>query len=257
MDQHATFHDLKDAAVFITGGGKGIGAALTEGFIQQGAKVSFVQRSDASELCDRLEQEHGNRPHYIQCDITDVDALRDAVKQAAAKHGPAGVLVNNAANDDRHATMDVTVEYWDNNHAINLRPYFFAVQAVIPGMQKLGGGSIVNISSISFMLGNHEYPAYSSANCAIMGLTRSMAGEFGKDNIRCNALAPGWVLTERQMEKWYSKEKGEAHLKKQCLPDHLAPDDMVGPVLFMASQASSKMTGQIVPVDGGAAYSSG
>ncbi|MBF2735399.1 MAG: SDR family oxidoreductase [Betaproteobacteria bacterium AqS2] len=257
METHASFHDLKDVSVFITGGGKGIGAALTEGFIQQGAKVAFVQRSDATELCDRLEKEHGNRPLALQADISDVAALQDAVKQAAAKHGTIGVLVNNAAWDDRHKTADVTAEYWDGNHAINLRPYFFGVQAVAPGMQELGHGSIINISSISFMRGNSEYPAYMSANCAIMGLTRSFAREYGKDNVRCNAIAPGWVLTERQLEKWYTKEAGDAHRLSQCIPEHLQPPDIVGPVLFLASKASRMLTGQIIPVDGGAVFNSG
>ena len=257
MNDYATFHDLKDTSVFITGGGSGIGAALTEGFVEQGAKVAFVQRSDAGELCDRLEKEHGLRPLFIQGDITDVAALQDAIAQAAEAHGPINTLVSNAANDVRHSTADYSVADWDANHAINLRPYFFAAQAVIPGMAELGGGSIINVSSISFMLGNGEYPAYATANCAIMGLTRALATEHGAANVRVNALAPGWVLTEKQQKMWANPENLKAHLALQCLKEHLYEIDMVNPVLFMASKASRMMTGQIVPVDGGAVFNSG
>ena len=251
MNKTASFHDLNGKSVFITGGGSGIGAALTEGFLEQGAKVAFVQRSDSSDFCDQMEQKHGQRPVFIPCDITDVSALTAAVDQAADINGPVKVLINNAANDQRHETMDVTEEFWDWSQAINLKAYFFACQAALQGMKESGGGSIVNFSSISYMMGNSGYPSYTSANAGITGMTRSLAREFGPDKIRVNALAPGWVLTEKQMAKWATPEALKAHLDRQCLKEHLTPRDIVDGTLFLASDASRMMTGQLMAVDGG------
>lgn len=255
MDLNATFHDLEGASVFITGGGSGIGASLTEGFLRQGAKVAFVGRSDASAFVERMEVETGNRPLFIQCDITDIAALKAAVAQASDLHGPIGVLVNNAANDQRHATLEVDEAFWDWSQSINLKAYFFACQAVIPGMQALGGGAIVNFTSISYMMGNSGYPAYTTANSGINGMTRSLAREFGPDRIRVNAIAPGWVLTEKQIEKWATPEGLAAHLERQCLKDHLAPQDIVESTLFLASKASRMISGQALVVDGGVVVS--
>lgn len=255
MDLNATFHDLEGASVFITGGGSGIGASLTEGFLRQGAKVAFVGRSDARAFVDRMEAETGNRPLFIQCDITDIAALKAAVAQASGVHGPIGVLVNNAANDQRHATLEVDEAFWDWSQSINLKAYFFACQAVIPGMQQLGGGAIVNFTSISYMMGNSGYPAYTTANSGINGMTRSLAREFGPDRIRVNAIAPGWVLTEKQIEKWATPEGLAAHLERQCLKDHLAPQDIVESALFLASKASRMISGQALVVDGGVVVS--
>jgi galactose dehydrogenase len=251
MDEKAIFPDLKGASVFITGGGSGIGAAVTEGFLRQGAKVAFVQRSDASAFCAQMEQATGNRPLFLRCDITDVTALRDAINAAATAHGPIKVLVNNAANDERHKTADVTEAYWDAAMAINLKCYFFAAQSVIPGMKAAGAGSIINFSSISYMMGLGDYAAYTTANSGINGLTRSLAREFGGDRIRVNAVAPGWVLTERQRRLWVTPEGLAAHVAKQCLKDTMEPEDVVGGVLFLASDSSKMMTGQALVIDGG------
>ncbi len=251
MTLPATFHDLAGASVFITGGGSGIGAALTEGFLRQGARVAFVQRSDATAFCDEMERATGNRPHFQACDITDIAALKAATAAAADRHGPVTVLVNNAANDQRHATLEVDEAFWDWSIAINLKAYFFAAQAVIPMMQAAGHGSIINFSSISYMMGNAGYPLYTTANSGINGLTRSLAREFGPDRIRVNALAPGWVLTRKQREKWVTPEGLEAHVGRQCLKDTLDPEDIVGGCLFLASRASRMMTGQALVIDGG------
>ena len=251
MNLDATFHDLKGKSVLITGGGSGIGAALTEAFVMQGAKVAFLQRSDAAEFCARIEDAHGLRPLFLPCDLTDIDALRHTVRSAAEAHGPIEVLVNNAANDVRHKTEELTVEEWDANHAVNLRPYFFACQSVIPGMREAGGGAIVNFTSISYMMGNGGYPAYTTANAGITGLTRSLAREYGPDRIRVNALAPGWVLTDKQLRLWATPELLEAHLDKQRLKEHLKPEDIAGGCLFLASNASRMVTGQVLAVDGG------
>ena len=251
MDDLPIFPDLKGASVFITGGGSGIGAFLTEGFLRQGARVAFVQRSDASAFVDQMERETGNRPLYLQCDITDIARLRACTEQAAEAHGPITVLVNNAANDQRHTTEEVTEEFWDWAQAINLKSYFFGCQAVIDGMRNAGGGSIINFTSISYMMGNAGYPAYTTANSGINGMSRSLAREFGPDRIRVNALAPGWVLTDKQKEKWVTPEALVAHVSRQCLKDTLSPEDIVGAVLFLGSKASRMMTGQSMVVDGG------
>ena len=251
MTSYATFHDLKDVSVFVTGGGSGIGAALTDGFLGQGAKVAFVGRSDASEFVRTMDVKHGKAPLFIRCDITDTAALQAAIAQAAEAHGPITVLVNNAANDKRHAALDVDPSFWDWSLSINLDAYFFACQAVIPGMKKAGGGAIVNFSSISYMMGNAGYIAYTTANAGITGMTRSLAREFGPDNIRLNALAPGWVLTPKQKELWADPASLAAHLEKQCLKEHLVEQDVVDATLFLASNTSRMMTGQTLAVDGG------
>ena len=251
MDLLASYSDLKDASVFITGGGSGIGASLTEGFLMQGARVAFVQRSDASGFADEMADKHGNRPHYMQCDITDLDRLKACIDEAADRHGPVTRLVNNAANDQRHATLEVDEDFYDWSMAINMKAYFFACQAVIPGMQAAGGGAIVNFSSISYMMGNAGYPVYIAANGAITALTRSLAREFGPDKIRVNALAPGWVLTQKQKDMWATPEGLAEHLSRQCLKEYLEPSDVVGGVLFLASNASKMMTSQALVIDGG------
>lgn len=247
------FPDLDGRSVFITGGGSGIGAAITTAFLRQGAKVAFVQRSDAEAFCDTAEAETGNRPLFIRCDITDIAALGDAVAEASAAHGPITVLVNNAANDARHETLATSEEDWERLIAVNLKAYFFAAQAVIPGMKAAGGGAIVNFTSISYMIGNAGYPVYTTANSGINGMTRSLAREFGPDRIRVNALAPGWVLTKKQRNMWVTPEGLAAHLERQCLKDTLSPEDIVGGTLFLASDASRMMTGQALVIDGGVA----
>lgn len=251
MSDMPTYPDLKDASVFITGGGSGIGAALTDGFLAQGANVAFVQRSDATAFADEMASKHGRRPHYMPCDITDIGKLGCCIAEAAEINGPVTVLVNNAANDKRHLTQDVDEEFWDWSIAINLKAYFFACQSVVEDMANAGGGSIINFSSISYMMGNAGYPIYTAANSGINGMTRSLAREFGPSKIRVNALAPGWVLTQKQKDMWVTEEGLRAHLDRQCLKDTLDPEDIVGGVLFLASRASKMMTGQSLVIDGG------
>jgi NAD(P)-dependent dehydrogenase (short-subunit alcohol dehydrogenase family) len=245
----ASFHDLMGASVFITGGGSGIGAALTEGFLAQGAKVAFVGRSDASAFADAMAAKHGNRPLFIQCDITDTDALQDAIAQAAQTHGPLKALVNNAANDARHAAATITPAYWDEMQAVNLKAYFFACQKAASLMAPQG--AMINFSSISYMFGAADMVAYTTANAGITGLTRSLAREWGPRGIRVNAIAPGWVFTEKQETMWATPDSKAAFLERQCLQDFMQPADMVGPVLFLASDVSAMMTGQTMVVDAG------
>ncbi len=252
ITHHPVFPDLQGASVFITGGGSGLGAHLTEGFLRQGAKVAFIQRSETCVFAEKMAEETGNKPLAMQCDISDASQLKKTIAEAASIHGPVTVLVNNAANDRRHTTEDVDEAFWDWSMSINLKAYFFACQAALPAMRRAGGGSIINFSSVSYLKGNIGYPAYTTANAGITGLTRSLAREFGPDGIRVNALVRGWVQTKSQLEARADPEEDNSHhLQQQCLKHPLAPSDVVGGMLFLASKASSAMTGQALVIDGG------
>ena len=246
-----TFPDLEGRSVFVTGGGSGIGAALTEGFLRQGARVAFCQRSDAADFVEDMTARTGNRPLFLPCDLSDLSQLRQVLAEAAEAHGAVEVLVNNAANDQRHKLEEADESFWNWMIDINLKAYFFAAQAVAPAMRTAGRGSIVNFSSISYMMGNAGYPIYTMANSGINGLTRSLARELGPDRVRVNALAPGWVLTQKQKDMWVTEDGLKAHLDRQCLPDPLEPADIVPGCLFLASDASRAMTGQALVIDGG------
>jgi NAD(P)-dependent dehydrogenase (short-subunit alcohol dehydrogenase family) len=251
-----TFPDLDGASVFVTGGGSGIGAALTEGFLRQGARVAFIGRSDYSGFAEEMEAATGRRPLFLRGDVTDNASLFDAMDRAADAHGPITRLVNNAADDDRHDLLDVTEDYWRAQIDVNLKAYLFACQHVVRRLKAAGlPGRIVNFSSISYMMGNGGYAIYTAANAAIVALTHSVARDFGPDGIRANAIAPGWVLTEKQKDLWADPDSLKAHLGRQCLPEHLVPADMVGPTLFLASDAARMMTGQVMAVAGGVVVS--
>ena len=253
MMPSAIFPDLKDRSVLITGGGSGIGAALTEGFVAQGSRVAFIDIAEAASqaLVDSLDEQYGNRPLYLKADLSNIEALRNAIAQAIDSNGPITVLVNNAAWDDRHDIDDVTVEYWDKNQSINLRPQFFAAQAVVPGLRQSGGGSIINFTSTSFMINQGNLPAYTAAKAGIIGLTKGLAGRLGPEKIRVNAIAPGWVMTDRQRSHWVTEEGLRVHLNKQVLREEILPGDMVGPCLFLASDAARMLSAQTLIVDGG------
>ncbi|WP_187969647.1 SDR family NAD(P)-dependent oxidoreductase [Aquibium microcysteis] len=253
MTADVRFPDLSDASVLITGGGTGIGACLTEGFLRQGARVAFIDIADgpSRDLCRRLEAETGREPLFLQADLRDAEALRQAAGTAARRNGPVGVLVNNAALDTRHAIEDVTPQFWDDNQAINLRHQFFAVQAVTPAMKAAGRGAIVNFTSTAFMINGGGFPSYTAAKGGVVGLTKGLAGALGPFGIRVNAIAPGWVLTERQRALWVTEEALKAHIDRQCLKIEIQPEDMVGPCLFLASDASRAMTAQTLIVDAG------
>jgi galactose dehydrogenase len=250
----ATFHDLRGASVFITGGGNGIGAALTEGFLEQGAKVAFVGRSDATAFCDQMEKKHGNRPLFLPCDVSDTTLLQSAIEAAAIAHGPVTVLVANAANDTRIAADTVTPADWDASQAVNLRHYFFAAQKAADQMRVAGGGSIILFSSITWMMGYAGIAPYVTANAGIVGMARALGREWGADRIRVNAVSPGWVLTQRQKDLWVTPEGLAAHRDLQSLKDFMEPADMVGTVLFLASGTSRFMTGQNLVVDAGVVH---
>ena len=253
MQGQATFHDLDGASVFITGGGSGIGAELTLGFLEQGAQVAFIDIADCTEFVEAAQARTGRAPLFVQGDITDTAALQGAITAAAEAHGPVGVLVNNAANDMRRDLAEVTEAFWTWMIEVNLKSYYFACQAVAPGMRAAGRGAIINFSSVSYMMGLPELSVYTTANGGITAMTRSLARALGPDGVRVNAIAPGWVLTEKQKEAWATPEGLAQHLNLQALKTHMEPRDMVDPVLFLASDASRMMTGQCMVVDGGVA----
>jgi galactose dehydrogenase len=247
------FPDLRDRGVLVTGGGSGVGAALVEGFLRQGARVTFIDiaEEESRSLCDRLAAETGRRPNYIAADLRHVEATKAAADAAVAALGSIQVLVNNAARDDRQALEDVTEESWDESLSVNLRHLFFISQAVAPHMQRAGGGSIINLSSIAFMLNMPEIPAYATAKAGIIGLTKSLAGKLGPGNIRVNAVLPGMIVTERQRRLWLNDEAIARMQERQCLKRTLVADDLVGPCLFLASDCSAAMTAQTMIIDGG------
>ncbi|MCD2180682.1 SDR family NAD(P)-dependent oxidoreductase [Rhizobium sp. GN54] len=249
----ASYPDLRDRGVFITGGGSGIGAALVEAFVHQGSRVAFVDiaEDDSNALVARLSEGVAHRPVFLKADIRDIEDLRAAIALATARIGPVRVLVNNAARDDRHALEALSPEGWDESQAVNLRHQFFAAQAVAQSMREAGGGSIINFSSIAFMLNMGDVPAYATAKAGVVGLTKSLAGRLGPDNIRVNAILPGMVVTERQLRLWLNEDAVAAMQDKQCLKRSLTPADMVGPCLFLASDASRGMTAQSMIIDGG------
>ena len=247
------FHDLKGQTVFITGGGSGIGAAFTRAFSLQGAKVGFVslRQEPAERLCDEIEQLAASRPFFIRCDIRDIDALQEAMVEVRTVLGPISVLVNNAARDTRHRLESMTVDEWDNSLNTNLRPYFFTAQAVQQDMTALGYGSIINLGSNSANLGLAGFPAYVASKAAIVGMTKALARELGASNIRVNTLIPGWVLTERQKELWVTEEALAECLQQQCLKTTVTEENIAHTALFLASNASTMITGQSIIVDGG------
>ncbi|TCR91291.1 SDR family oxidoreductase [Rhizobium sp. BK376] len=249
----AQFPDLKDRAVLVTGGGSGIGAALVEGFAQQGAKVAFIDIAEAESkaLAERISATSAHPVSFYHADLRDVDNVRSTVAAIESDFNAIRVLVNNAAWDDRHDFDTVTEEYWDNSQAINLKQVFFVSQAVAPLMRAAGGGSIINFSSIAFMLNMPQLSVYTTAKAGIIGLTKSMAGRLGPENVRVNAVLPGMIVTERQKELWLTEDIIAKSVQRQCLKRVLKAEDLVGPCLFLASDCSASITAQSIIVDGG------
>jgi len=249
----ASYPDLRDSTVFITGGGSGIGAAFVRAFCRAGARVAFVSldESKARQLCTEVEAETGIAPYFQRCDINDVTHLQHCMESAAAHSGPIRVLINNAARDTRHTLEDMDTVGWDESLNTNLRPHFFTAQKAAAGMRALGGGSIINVGSNSAMLGLSGYPAYVTAKAGIVGLTKALARELGAHNIRVNALVPGWVMTERQKQLWVTEEALQECLQQQCLKDTISEQDIADAALFLASRAARMITSQALVVDGG------
>jgi NAD(P)-dependent dehydrogenase (short-subunit alcohol dehydrogenase family) len=248
----ATYSDLKNKVVLVTGGGSGIGEAIVRSFAEQGCKVAFIDiaTGPSVKLAGELS-ERGLSVRFEQADLTDISALRSAIAQIRESLGPVEILINNAAHDERHPTLDVTPEYWDDRFAVNLKHQFFAAQAVLPEMQAANAGVIINFGSFSWMIGQGGMAAYTAAKSAILGLTRSLARDYGQYNIRVNAIAPGWIMTQRQLEKWLTPEAERDLMQRQCLKRKLMPEEIARFTVFLASDEASACTNQHYVVDGG------
>ena len=249
----AIYPSLEDRVVLVTGGASGIGEAMVEAFCRQKAQVIFFDVLDeaAERLTTRLGLEGMRAPVYLHCDLTDTEALRRAVEETAARFSTVDVLVNNAGDDMRHAMDEVTPAMWDALMAVNLKQQFFMIQAVAPTMRRAGGGSIVNMSSISWVIPSTGLPVYVTAKAGIVGMTRTLAHELGRDGIRVNCLMPGAVLTERQRRLWLTEEYKAEVLANQALKRLIVPEEVARLVLFLAAEDSSAVTNQSYVVDGG------
>lgn len=252
---YATYPSLRDRVVFVSGGSSGIGAGLVRAFAAQGARVAFcgTKPDGGAALIDAIVAAGHPKPWYGVCDVRDTPAYRRLLARVAADLGPIRVLVNNAGRDDRHAMEDVTPEFWDERIALNLKHYFFAIQAVAPGMAASGGGSVINMGSVSWMRGRPNLVGYTTAKAGILGLTRTLARELGSRNIRVNAVVPGAIVTERQTALHRDPAADQQFLDAQCLKIRLDPGHVARATLFLAADDSDGMTGQHVLVDAGIA----
>jgi len=252
MSEIAVYPSLKDKVVIITGGASGIGESIVENFLQQGAKVGFLDKE--KDLGNSLVQKLNFYNHtalFKHCELTNISDLQRTIKEIQKELGPISVVVNNAANDERHDIDSVTPEFWDNRFHVNLRHFFFTIQSTYKDMKALGKGSVVNIGSFSWMLGQGGMPGYTTSKSAVAGLTRTLARDLGVYNIRVNCVVPGWIITERQKKLWLTPEEEKKQIERQCIKRMLEPNDIAKPVLFFASDQSSGCTAQNYVVDGG------
>jgi len=247
------YESLKDRTIVVTGGASGIGAAFVRAFAANQARVAFldVQTDVGTALADAVRREAGT-PLFVPCDLTDVADLRTGLGTVRERLGPAAVLLNNAANDQRYDFAAMTPAEFDRAMAVNFRHVFFAAQAIVPQMRELGHGSIINMSSVSWMRGIPQLEAYAAAKAAIVGFTNTLARAVGASRIRVNAIAPGMVLTERQRRLWFQDESQiEATRAQQCLPDLITPEDVANLALFLAADDSRLITRQCISINGG------
>ncbi len=254
VENYARYPSLVDRTVFVTGGADGIGAAIVRNFARQGSKVAFVDKN--VEYAERnvqacVDAGAAHTPRFYEVDLLDIEALQAACAQAIDDLGGVTVLVNNAANDERHTWDEMTVDYWNDRINVNLRHYFFAIQALAPNMIEGGTGSIVNIGSSSYMMQEDFFPGYAIAKSAVEGITRTMARTFGPSNVRVNTVLPGWCVTERQLEKWWSPEGEAGTMADQALKKRIYPDEFAQMVLFLAADDGGACTAQSFMVDGG------
>lgn len=250
---YARYPSLRDRVVLITGGATGIGASLVEHFADQGANVGFLDLDEPAglALAESLAARSRHAPLFVACDLCDIDALRKAIDHVRARLGRVAVLVNNAANDRRHTIDEVTPESWDAGVAVNLRHQFFAAQAVKDDMRAAGGGSIINLGSISWMVKQGGMPVYTTSKSAVQGLTHGLARDLGRDDIRVNTLVPGWVMTEKQLRLWVDEAGNRRIDENQCLSTRLVAADVARMALFLAADDSAMCTAQAFVVDGG------
>ena len=248
----ATYSDLAGKVVLVTGGASGIGESIVRRFAQQKSIVVFfdIKAEEGTSLARELSGT-GLSAHFLNVDLTDIAALRAGIADARKAHGPINILVNNAAHDERHPTEEVTPEYWDDRIAVNLKHQFFAAQAVLPDMKAANAGAIVNFGSVSWIAGQGGMAAYTASKSGVIGLTRSLARDYGPYNIRVNAIAPGWIMTQRQIEKWLTPAGVDELMHRQCLKRKLVPDEIAKFTVFLASDEASACTSQHYIVDGG------
>jgi NAD(P)-dependent dehydrogenase (short-subunit alcohol dehydrogenase family) len=243
------YGSLEDKTVLVTGGASGIGEAIVEAFAGQGCRVGLIDLDGQAGVA--LQQRLGANAAFQRADVRDIEGLKSAIGRIREALGPITILVNNAARDDRHRIEDVTPEYWRERFATNLDHQFFATQAVLPDMERAGGGAVINMGSTSYLVSDDPFVAYKTAKSAIVGLTRALARELGERNIRVNAIVPGWIMTKRQIDLWLTPE-GEAELmRRQCLKRKLVPEDIARVALFLASDDAAAITAQSYLVDGG------
>jgi D-xylose 1-dehydrogenase len=253
MSTFATYPSLSGRVVFVSGGGSGIGASIVEHFSGQGAKVGFVDIDEAASLAlvERIGAAGKPAPLFRKCDVRDVGAYQAAIADIVGWLGPITVLINNAARDDRHDLADVTPAFWDERIAVNLRHQYFAIQAVVPGMKQTGGGSIVNFSSVSYHTMTPKLSVYQAAKAAVIGMTRGLARDLGGEAIRVNAITPGWIMTQRQIDLWLTPESEAQLMAAQCLKEKVYPPDIARMALWLAADDSRLVTAQNFVVDGG------
>jgi NAD(P)-dependent dehydrogenase (short-subunit alcohol dehydrogenase family) len=249
MTTKAIYPSLEGRSVLVTGGASGIGAVIVRGLLRNRARVAVLDLD--REAGETLAQEFGPEVLFVQCDLTDMASLKPGIAEAERRLGAFRVLVNNAANDQRHKLGEITPELWDASQDVNLRHQFFAAQAVLPGMRASGGGSIINLSSVAWMFGSPELVPYATAKAAVIGLTRSLGVALGADNIRVNAIAPGGVMTEKQMRLWHTPESKARLVGMQAIKRDLLEEDIADAVLFLAADDSRMITKQCLTVDGG------
>jgi D-xylose 1-dehydrogenase len=249
--QAARYPSLKDRVALITGGAMGIGEAIVRAFAAQGTKIGFLDIAD--EAARKLEADLGPTAvvHFEHCDVTDSAALQRAIEKVRQALGPITILINNAAHDQRHKIDDITPAFWDERIATNLKHQFFAAQAVYPDMKAANNGSIVNFGSSAYLVGDKELLVYSTAKAGVVGLTRSLARDLGEYNIRVNAVIPGWIMTQRQLELWLTPQAEKDLMQRQCIKRKLYPDDVARLVLFLASDDASGCSSQSYVIDGG------
>jgi NAD(P)-dependent dehydrogenase (short-subunit alcohol dehydrogenase family) len=251
--EFAIYPSLRGRIVVVTGGASGIGERIVEHFSQQGAIVAFldIQEEAGTQLAARVKARGETEPHFLPCDLTDTGALQNCIQTVLAKFKTVDVLVNNAGNDTRHSVEEVTSEYWDRSIAVNLKHQFFASQAVIPSMKSARRGSIINLSSISWIIPSTGLPVYVTAKAAIVGMTRALAHELGPHNIRVNSVLPGAILTERQKQLWFTEAYEKEILSNQALKRMIQPEEVARLVLFLAADDSSAIANQSYVIDGG------
>ena len=249
----AVYPDLAGQVVIVTGGAGGIGEAIVRAFVRQGARVGFLDIDERRGALLEADVARGGpgEAAFFHCDLTDIPALKLAIDGVRERFGRIEALINNAAHDERHETLTVSEAYWDGRIAVNLKHQFFAAQAVLPDMIANGRGSILNLGSTSWIVGQGGMAAYTASKSAVLGLTRSLARDFGQHGVRVNALAPGWIMTERQLEKWVTPESERELYERQCLKRRLVPEDIARVVVFLTSIEASAITNQQYVVDGG------